>query len=67
MEIFLAIAVIVLLIFLAVKLSGKIIKVIIMVIFVGFIIYIITGTNIITDILEYAGLSDTINTISSIF
>ncbi len=63
MQTILAIAVIILLIFLAVKLSGKLIKAIIMVIFVGFIIYLITGTNVINDILSYIGISKNISEI----
>lgn len=61
MQTILAIAVIILLIFLAVKLSGKLIKAIIMVIFVGFIIYLITGTNVINDILSYIGISKNVS------
>ena len=63
MQTILAIAVIILLIFLAVKLSGKLIKAIIMVIFVGFIIYLITGTNVINDILSYIGISKNVSEI----
>ena len=63
MQTILSIAVIILLIFLAVKLSGKLIKAIIMVIFVGFIIYLITGTNVINDILSYIGISKNVSEI----
>ena len=71
MKIILALAVIILLIVLAFKLSKKILKAVVMVIFVGFIVYLITGTNIISDILSYFGIdnsvSDLLNNLRSIF
>lgn len=57
MHIALIIAAVLLLIFLLVKLSGKLIKLIITVIFVGFIIYILTGTDVINEFLTYVGIS----------
>ena len=71
MKIVLALAIIILLIVLAFKLSKKILKAVVMVIFVGFIVYLITGTNIISDILSYFGIdnsvSDLLNNLRSIF
>ena len=71
MKIILALAIIILLIVLAFKLSKKILKAVVMVIFVGFIVYLITGTNIISDILSYFGIdnsvSDLLNNLRSIF
>ena len=71
MKIILALAIIILLIVLAFKLSKKILKAVVMVIFVGFIVYLITGTNIISDILSYFGIdnsvSDLLNNLLSIF
>ena len=71
MKIILALAIIILLIVLAFKLSKKILKAVVMVIFVGFIVYLITGTNIISDILSYLGIdnavSDLLNNLRSIF
>ena len=71
MKIILALAIIILLIVLAFKLSKKILKAVVMVIFVGFIVYLITGTNIISDILSYFGMdnsvADLLNNLRSIF
>ena len=71
MKIILALAIIILLIVLAFKLSKKILKAVVMVIFVGFIVYLITGTNIMSDILSYFGIdnsvSDLLNNLRSIF
>ena len=71
MKIILALAIIILLIVLAFKLSKKILKAVVMVIFVGFIVYLITGTNIISDLLSYFGIdnsvSDLLNNLRSIF
>ena len=71
MKIILALAIIILLIVLAFKLSKKILKAVVMVIFVGFIVYLITGTNIISDILSYFvidnSVSDLLNNLRSIF
>ena len=71
MKIILALAIIILLIVLAFKLSKKILKAVVMVIFVGFIVYLITGTNIISDILSYFGIensiSDLLNNLRGIF
>ena len=71
MKIILALAIIILLIVMAFKLSKKILKAVVMVIFVGFIVYLITGTNIISDILSYFGIdnsvSDLLNNLRSIF
>lgn len=61
MEIFLIIAAIILFIFLLVKLSGKIIKVIISIVFIGFIIYMLTGTDVISKLLDYLGIADTVS------
>lgn len=57
MHIAFIIAAILLLIFLLVKLSGKLIKVIVSVIFVGFVIYILTGAHIINEFLAYIGIA----------
>ena len=71
MKIILALAIIILLIVLAFKLSKKILKAVVMVIFVGFIVYLITGTNIISAILSYFGIensiSDLLNNLRGIF
>ena len=71
MKIILALAIIILLIVLAFKLSKNMLKAVVMVIFVGFIVYLITGTNIISDILSYFGIdnsvSDLLNNLRSIF
>ena len=71
MKIVLALAIIILLIVLAFKLSKKILKAVVMLIFVGFIVYLVTGTNIISDILSYFGIdnsvSDLLNNLRSIF
>ena len=71
MKIVLALAIIILLIVLAFKLSKKILKAVVMVIFIGFIVYLITGTNIISDILSYFGIensiSDLLNNLRGIF
>ena len=48
---------IILFIFLFVKLSGKLIKTIISFVFVGFIIYMFTGTDIISDFLKIIGIA----------
>lgn len=57
------IAIIILLIILAAKLSGKIIKAVICAIFIAFVIYIITGTDIISEFLDYIGKSSFTETI----
>lgn len=71
MKIVLALAIIILLIVLAFKLSKKILKAVVMLIFVGFIVYLVTGTNIISDILSYFGIensiSDLLNNLRGIF
>ena len=48
---------IILFIFLIIKVSGKLMKTIITFIFVGFVIYILTGTNVISNFLEMLGFS----------
>ncbi len=52
---------IILCIVLLIKLSGKLIKTIISFIFIGFIIYMFTGTDVISDFLKIIGIaSDTV-------
>ncbi len=55
MELFLLIAGIILFIILMLKIGKKLIKVAITFLFVGFIVYLATGTNIIEDIIGYLG------------
>ncbi len=51
------ILVIIILVILAVKISGKIFKVILAIVFVGFIIYLFSGINIVSELLKVIGVA----------
>lgn len=51
-----AIAILVLLVILAFKVTKKLIKIVLAFLFIGFAVYIITGTDIISDFLRLLGI-----------
>lgn len=52
-----AIAILVLIVILAFKVTKKLIKIVLAFLFVGFVIYLFTGTDIISDFLRLLGIA----------
>ncbi len=57
LKLIIAIAILVLIVMLAFKVTKKLIKVALAFVFVGFIVYIVTGTNILSDLLKLLGIT----------
>lgn len=55
-KLIIAIAILVLIVVLAFKVTKKLIKIALAFVFVGFIVYIITGTDVISEFLQYIGI-----------
>lgn len=56
-KLIIALAILVLIVILAFKVTKKLIKVVLAFLFVGFVIYLFTGTDIISDLLRLLGFA----------